>query len=249
ARRRRRNIVREASSPLASGPGNVGEAIADGVENDERVIARFVLLAPVELFPLPDIDAPRIERIFGVVIAPVDPGIGPAKVFRHERLCAFGCLDRRDPRCVRRTILRAERRAFAIDEDRPGDSTFRRDPYGKHKRTRRAGSHLALRANGAAHEAAPLPGGTSTSRLPLVCIGDTRPARSICSINRAARLYPIRKCRWTSEIDGRRVCRTIDTAWSYMGSDSASPPSTVIVSSPFPLVVVPSRIPSRYCGP
>ena len=39
-------------------------------------------------------------------------------------------------------------------------------------------SRLALRA----------PAGTSTSRLPFDCIGDTIPARSICSIRRAARL-------------------------------------------------------------
>ena len=38
------------------------------------------------------------------------------------------------------------------------------------------------------HAASPLPAGTRTSRLPLVCMGETIPARSICSIKRAARL-------------------------------------------------------------
>src|SRR5437763_1409293 len=35
--------------------------------------------------------------------------------------------------------------------------------------------------------------GTSTSRLPLDCIGDTMPERSMSSIRRAARLYPMRR--------------------------------------------------------
>ena len=42
----------------------------------------------------------------------------------------------------------------------------------------------------------------------------------------------MRRWRCTSEIDGRRVCSTSATAWSYIGSDSASAPSTLTPSSP-----------------
>ena len=38
------------------------------------------------------------------------------------------------------------------------------------------------------HRISLLPTGTSTSRLPFDCIGETSPARSICSMRRAARL-------------------------------------------------------------
>jgi len=58
------------------------------------------------------------------------------------------------------------------------------------RRARKCNSH---RKRGRAmttgrHAVSPLPAGTRTSRLPLVCMGETIPARSICSIKRAARL-------------------------------------------------------------
>ena len=63
-----------------------------------------------------------------------------------------------------------------------------------------------------AHRGSCVEEGTRISRLPFDCMGETMPARSICSIRRAARLYPMRRCRWTKEIDARRVRSTTSTA-------------------------------------
>ena len=47
-----------------------------------------------------------------------------------------------------------------------------------------------------------------------------------------------------SEIDARLCCSTIATAWSYIGSDSASPPPASPGAPPSSSSTPPSRIPS-----
>ena len=83
---------------------------------------------------------------------------------------------------VGRTVARAELAAFAVRLDRAG---VRRAQRQQQRRQRQC---APSRRSPVRIHASALLAGTSTSRLPFDCIGDTRPARSICSIRRAARL-------------------------------------------------------------
>src|SRR4029077_414203 len=76
----------------ASCPRHVGEAVADGIEHDVRMVTRLVLLLAVDELPLPDVDTPRVERELGIVIAAVDPPVRAAELLGHERLRALGGL-------------------------------------------------------------------------------------------------------------------------------------------------------------
>src|SRR5437868_4797599 len=113
--------------------------------------------------------------------------IAPAELARpSERECAAGSL-RHTSRLGRNDL--SERRlagARAVDE-RPQLVDAGGCGHARKRNRQRHCSNDRAETPGP-HAASPLPAGTRTSRLPLVCMGETIPARSICSIKRAARL-------------------------------------------------------------
>src|SRR6185369_9333775 len=113
-----------------------------------------------------------LERLF----------VGPAELAGAlERECALRFLRLGlpfgDDRLRECRLARTRRLVEGLELREPvGARRSGRDREGRRCEHRKASLH-----------ASPLPAGTSTSRLPLVCIGVTRPARSICSMSRAAR--------------------------------------------------------------
>src|SRR6516225_5565311 len=135
-----------------------------------------VLAAAAELV-LMKVNAPRPKRLLGENVAPRDERGRSAEILRQKRAGARDRLLLVERRCRRGPIPRAESRALPIHFDRSRGRRVRARQEEKQARDKRAD-----------HAVASLPAGTSTSRLPFDCIGETRPARSICSIRRAARL-------------------------------------------------------------
>ena len=157
------------------------EAIADAIEDHVAVVetaeVALAALQPV----LADVDAPVAAHQLGLGVAAGDKKRRPAEPGQQ---CDRARIDLRfgQRRQVGRTVARAEFVALAVRFHRAG---VRRDACQQQRRHRQCTPswRSPLRIHASA-----LLAGTSTSRLPFDCIGDTNPARSICSIGRAARL-------------------------------------------------------------
>jgi hypothetical protein len=114
-------IVEASSRSAHLGPGNVGETVADGIEDNVRVRETAPVVLTVAQPVLMEIDPPRPDCVLRLHVTAVDECRRTAVPIGKQRTPTLYRLRFVEHRAVDIAIARAESRAFPIHFDRTGD--------------------------------------------------------------------------------------------------------------------------------